>query len=86
MFTYQHNPLRSNLDEILKGIALQLPCCLTGWETVLDRSVFAVCPRGYSPTSFRLYEALQVHTIPIYVWEHVEYLPDKNSLIGMRLP
>jgi Exostosin family len=77
MFTH---PLRSKVAEALKGIALILPCWLSGWETVLDRSVFAVCPRGDGVTSFRMFEALQVHTIPIYVWEDVECLPYKELI------
>jgi Exostosin family len=72
MFTH---PIRSNLAKLLKDVALILPCWLTGWETVLDRSVFAVCPRGYGQTSFRLFEALQVHTIPTYIWQELAWLP-----------
>lgn len=34
---------------------------------VMARSVFALCPRGYGPTSFRVAEALQFGTIPIYI-------------------
>ena len=30
-------------------------------------SIFALCPRGYGPTSFRICEALQYGTIPVYI-------------------
>jgi hypothetical protein len=34
---------------------------------LLSRSWFALCPRGYGPTSYRLYEALRLGAIPVYV-------------------
>lgn len=33
----------------------------------LQRSVFTLCPRGYGLTSFRLAEALQFGSIPVYI-------------------
>lgn len=30
-------------------------------------SRFALCPRGYGPTSFRLYEAMQLGAVPVYI-------------------
>ena len=35
----------------------------------MQQSVFALCPRGYGKTSFRLYEACQLQTIPIYIYD-----------------
>jgi len=34
---------------------------------VMGRSIFALCPRGFGATSFRMYEAMQFGTIPIYI-------------------
>jgi hypothetical protein len=34
---------------------------------VMNDSVFALCPRGYGKTSFRICEALQYLTIPLYI-------------------
>ena len=34
---------------------------------VMSRSIFALCPRGYGATSFRMYEAMQFGTIPVYI-------------------
>ena len=31
------------------------------------KSKFVICPRGYGPTSFRLYEAMQMDAVPVYV-------------------
>lgn len=36
---------------------------------VMKSSLFALCPRGYGKTSFRICEALQLGTIPIYVYD-----------------
>ncbi|MCX5713944.1 MAG: exostosin family protein [Candidatus Omnitrophica bacterium] len=47
---------------------------------VTSRSVFALCPRGYGRTSFRLYEAMDLGAIPIYIWDDLEWLPYKNRL------
>lgn len=40
----------------------------------MAKSKFALCPRGYGPTSFRLYEALYMESVPIYVSDRF-YLP-----------
>jgi len=34
---------------------------------ILKRSVFALCPRGYGITSFRLFEAMAFNCIPVYI-------------------
>ena len=40
---------------------------------------FALCPRGYGPATFRLYEALQMKLIPIYISDEF-WLPYKNLI------
>ena len=44
------------------------------------RSVFTLCPRGYGKTSYRLYEAIALGSIPVYIWDDVEWLPYKDEL------
>lgn len=34
---------------------------------ILSQSLFTLCPRGFGPTSFRIQEALQYGSIPVYV-------------------
>lgn len=41
------------------------------WEKLIHTSVFHLCPRGNGPSSYRLYEALQADTIPVYIWDEV---------------
>lgn len=37
------------------------------FKRATEQSIFSLCPRGYGATSYRLYEAMQVGSIPIYV-------------------
>jgi hypothetical protein len=39
-----------------------------------ERSRFTLCPRGFGATSFRLYEAMQLGSVPVYVSDH-HHLP-----------
>lgn len=44
------------------------------------RSKFCLAPRGYGRTSFRFYEAFQLGSIPIYIWDDIEWLPYKELI------
>lgn len=46
---------------------------------LMQRSVFALCPRGHGRTSFRLYEALQLGAIPVYLFDDL-WLPYTDEL------
>jgi hypothetical protein len=50
------------------------------WETIMRRSDFSLCPRGQGPTSFRLFEALSVASIPVYIWKGRCWLPFTNEV------
>jgi hypothetical protein len=43
-------------------------------------SKFALAPRGYGRSSFRFFECFQLGTIPIYLWNDVEWLPFKDII------
>ena len=43
-------------------------------------SKFSLAPRGYGRGSFRFYECFQLGTIPIYLWNDVEWLPFKDII------
>ena len=45
------------------------------WLSIMKDCDFVLCPRGAGPTSYRLYESLQVENIPIYVWAEVRLRP-----------
>ena len=40
---------------------------LATFVDITKRSKFALAPRGYGKTSFRLYEVMQLNTVPVYV-------------------
>ena len=46
---------------------------------MLGRSIFALCPRGYGKTSFRMYEAMQLGCIPVYIYDE-PWLPYADVL------
>ena len=50
------------------------------WKAISEGSNFSFCPRGYGSTSFRLFETLQLGTLPIYVWEDENWLPYTNQI------
>jgi hypothetical protein len=43
-------------------------------------SKFALAPRGYGKSSFRFFEIFKLGTIPIYVWDDIEWLPYKEII------
>ena len=51
---------------------------------MLTQSIFSLCPRGFGPTSFRLYESIQLGAIPIYVSDKF-HLPYKNFIDWEKL-
>lgn len=53
-------------------------------NTTID-SKFALAPRGYGRSSFRFFECFQLGTIPIYIWNDIEWLPFKNEIDYSKL-
>jgi hypothetical protein len=45
-----------------------------------SRSKFTLCPRGYGATSFRLYEAMQLGSIPVYIYYDKIFTPFTNKV------
>lgn len=45
-----------------------------------SRSKFTLCPRGYGATSFRLYEAMQLKSVPVYIFYQKPHLPFLNKI------
>ena len=43
-------------------------------------STFTLAPRGMGPTSFRMYEALSMASLPIYIWNDVRWVPQEKEL------
>lgn len=57
------------------------------FREILYNSIFALSPRGFGPASFRMYEAIEMQCIPIYISDQfwlpfIEYIEwDKMSLL-----
>jgi len=49
------------------------------FKSIMADSIFSLCPRGFGPTSFRLYEALEFNTIPIIISDEL-FLPYREIL------
>lgn len=75
---YGNTRVRSRLKEVMQAHAHlgQGP----EWREIMGRSVFSLCPRGLGRASFRMYEAMSVGSIPIYIWDDVEWLPWRDEL------
>lgn len=54
------------------------------FKEVTAKSYFTLCPRGYGATSFRLYESMQMDSIPIYVYDD-PWLPWQNEIDWSKL-
>jgi hypothetical protein len=51
-------------------------------KTFIDlasRSIFSLCPRGYGKSSFRLYEVMQMGSIPVFIFNQ-EWFPFNDQL------
>jgi hypothetical protein len=48
-------------------------------------SKFVLAPRGYGRGSFRFFECFQLGSIPIYIWNDLEWLPFKNIIDYKKL-
>jgi hypothetical protein len=63
-----------------------------GWNPIVNKqnqnifinttinSKFALAPRGYGRSSFRFFEIFKLGTIPIYVWNDLDWLPFKDEI------
>jgi hypothetical protein len=49
------------------------------FREILYNSVFALAPRGFGPASYRMYEAIQMGCIPIYITDEF-WLPFTNQI------
>jgi hypothetical protein len=68
-----------------------------GWNASVDKnkqdnfisetinSKFALAPRGYGRSSFRFFEILILGTIPIYLWNDVNWLPFQDTIDYSKL-
>lgn len=66
----RNNFIREKLHDNLKnknGYSFQNSISYDVFSNTMSRSIFSLCPRGYGATSFRICEALQHGSIPVYI-------------------
>ncbi|MFX0073662.1 MAG: exostosin family protein [Candidatus Hermodarchaeota archaeon] len=69
--TLSTHPIRKEINELMLKEMPKDYIYYFGsrWQRIMSRSVFSLCPRGYGPTSYRLYESIFLESIPIYIWK-----------------
>jgi len=83
--TFQTNSIRIEMRNVLKDIPgfkiKDTPTFFKEYiyKNTMLRSIFALCPRGYGPATFRMYEAIQMGVIPIYISNEF-WLPFQDSI------
>lgn len=84
------HPIRKKMYDYLKDFdeykfAVNLDYNKTEvFRDILYNSVFALSPRGFGPASFRMYEAIQMQCIPIYISD-VFWLPFSDQIEWNKL-
>lgn len=61
------HPIRSEVLKLKGGYVSDKPVKMQDFCKILSQSTFTLCPRGYGPTSFRIMEALEQQSIPVYI-------------------
>lgn len=61
------HPMRRKIPKIKHWYITNEPHSEIKFCNIMARSIFALCPRGYGVTSFRIMEALQYGAIPVYI-------------------
>lgn len=49
------------------------------FKDITERSVFTLCPRGNGPTSYRMWEAMQLGSIPVYIYDN-KWIPLEDEI------
>jgi len=50
------------------------------FKNITEKSLFTLCPRGNGPTSYRLYESMQLGSIPIYIHDDNKWIPWQDEI------
>jgi hypothetical protein len=53
-------------------------------EKTID-SKFCLCPRGFGRSSFRFFEVLKLGSIPVYIWDDINWLPFQDKIDYSKL-
>lgn len=75
------HPIRERMLEAFKGIDdIYIGSgSIDTFRVVTEQSYFTFCPRGYGKTSFRLYEAMNLGSVPVYIYDE-PWIPFSNRI------
>jgi len=80
------HPIRQEMMDIFKNEDMFLvenvytkKLAIPRFAEITEESCFTLCPRGYGKTSFRLYEAMQLGSVPVYISDE-HWLPFTDYL------
>jgi hypothetical protein len=64
-------PIRRKMRDVCTGpeFVVKKSQGTAEFRRLMNSSKFALCPRGYGPTSYRLYEAIQTGCVPVYIYD-----------------
>lgn len=91
------SPVRQIMFDKLQSNGKFLMINSGGWTPAVNRtnqqvfidttvkSKFALAPRGYGRSSFRFFEIFKLGTIPIYIWNDINWLPFQNIIDYSKL-
>ena len=80
---FDTHPLRFDMKNILskdKRFIFYGNSGFKKYQDIMARSIFTLAPRGYGITSFRLFEAMILDSIPIYIWDDCAALPFNDEI------
>lgn len=87
--SFDTHPIRKKMFETLAGESgiymIDGRHNVDVFEHIMADSKFALCPRGYGLTSFRLYEAIQMGVVPVYISDEVWWLPFRDKIDWSKL-
>ena len=66
------HPIREKMQDALSHkdhVFIRERTSFDHFKDSMCRSAFALCPRGYGKTSFRICEALQIGVVPVYIYD-----------------
>lgn len=85
------HPIRTKMYNLLKDIEgyeffmnSYDPNRFIQFREILYNSIFALAPRGYGPASYRMYEAIQMECVPIYLSDEF-WLPFSDKIDWNKL-
>ena len=82
--TIQNHPVRGELEKLYKDSMLFMKSH-DRWADIMGRSYFSLAPRGFGVTSFRLFESIQVGSIPVYIYNEYPMLPYADRISWDKL-